>query len=249
MDFPERDEDLATCSIAFFCLRGAKASKQGFTPKLQVSSEMADVVTKLRVLAGPWNEKEAKVTWRALRQELLRQGLPLEQIKLGITFTQFSALVQGLTRSFGESQLYKVWENVDEADKLLVAEYSTLSRTAKTWIFEFQTALKRSKPQSNRGNELEPIKAVEALELLNQMKGHLFTRGAIDGVQMEMAKLSGTKQRAINAAEFNIFCLRASDEDTRKSEKVTAYLKFCTEAKLAVDPQKPKEEGCVCVVM
>lgn len=84
-------------------------------------------------------------------------------------------------------------------------------------------------------SELNPVKAVEVMELLNFKRGPtVFAKGALEAAQLDVSRLF--KGRLLNAAEFNLVCMRGCVEEIRNEKKNKDFVRWVTDPLLLVDP-------------
>ncbi len=265
MDFPVREDDIAAATVLFFSLGPrAKATRQGYMPRVPITSDMAALISRVRDLCSveaEVAEEEGTVappapplSARDVRVCLMHQAQSAEELKRGITFTKFAAALHSLTRARdGPSRLYRLTGHAG-ADALLPPppnkrapphSFDVLSRAAKTYVYAFLIALQRM--HAGPEMELRPVVALEVLELMNQQAAGIaatFAAGALEGAQLDTARLGRTPGRTVCAAEFNILCLRSCDEETRNSDGVRAFFAFALNRKLRADPQRLKTGCC-----
>ena len=69
-----------------------------------------------------------------------------------------------------------------------------------------------------------------------------FAKGALEAVQLDVSRLH--KGRLLNAAEFNIACMRSCVEEIRNEKKNKDFVKWITDPLLLEDPLRPKSGLC-----
>ena len=253
--FPSSDDEIATCTVAFFALPGTRASATGFLPSVQVDHHLVELIVKMRQALFPAEFGHSAIHAGGLLEvedvakELQRQGATDAMVRRnGVPFSRFASLLQwALKPRHDLPSLLPLVHSASSVSRVL-PRFSDFHPVARTWLPLFGRALAkytRSVPAHDYLGkcELNPVKAVEQLELTATEDPAKFARGALDGVQLEVSRLF--KGRLLNAVEFNIACIRGSVEAVRNSPPNRAFLKAVTDPTLLVDPQHRAEQRCL----
>ena len=253
-DFPKSVADIATCTVAFFCLPRTRASVTGFMPWARVDEHMSELVTQVRsvLLSEHFKQPgEALVTLEDLRDELQRQGATTRMLRAdGVSFSRFSSALVALTRAppprAPDSLLHLVPAHA-KVNRVL-PRFSDFAPVCATWLPDFHGAMAKYGADTLPYDylalaELNPVKAVEQLELLNFKHGSkVFAKSQLEAVQLDVSRLH--KGRLLNAAEFNIACIKSSVEEIRSQKNVKEFFKWITDPLLLHDPLRPKAGMC-----
>ena len=253
-DFPKSAADIATCTVAFFSLPHTRASVTGFMPCARVDEHMSNLVTQVRavLLDQHFSAREALVTLDDLCDELQRQGATERMLRggAGVSFSRFSSALVTLTRARPPKEPVSLLHLAAAHAKVnrVMPRYSDFAPVAATWLADFHAAMAkygRDTPAHDylAQAELNPVKAVEQMEMMHFRVGaKVFAKGALEAVQLDVSRLH--KGRLLNAAEFNIACMRSCVEEIRNEKKNKDFVKWITDPLLLEDPLRPKSGLC-----